>query len=247
MDTQKRHVGFITVMTLSALLFTLIFSSPVKALADDVTEKEITAKIPVAVEKVESDEAYTFKITGGESEYELIKEDTISLKSGEKGFFEISFDYPGTYSYTVSQVAGTDDKTTYDNTTYNVDIYVTESEDGALFAQPVCYVDGSDEKKAELTFKNVKEAVTPDDPDKDKDDDKDNDNDNDKNKDNNNNNGNNGNNGNKGNNGSNNGKAGNVSTGDTTNLPLWFGVIAICAALILGIVYKNKKEKREHH
>ena len=162
MHTEKRHVGFITILMLAAVLFAAALYNPLNVRAADTNEKAVTAKIPVLCEEVKSDETYTYKIDGEVSEFAKVSEETISLKSGEKGYFEISFNYPGTYSYTVSQIAGTDEKTTYDAATYNVDVYVTETDDGVLFAQPILYKSGSDEKKAELNFKNIRQVETPD-------------------------------------------------------------------------------------
>ena len=149
------------VMTMVMLFLTLMSAAvcnPVSVEASDTAEKTVTARIPVVCEKVDSEETFHYQLKGSPSQYEEIEQTELELKSGEKGYFQISYHYPGTYHYTVSQIAGTDKKTTYDNTEYQVDVYVTESENGELFAQPILYLKGEDEKKAELAFKNTRET-----------------------------------------------------------------------------------------
>ncbi len=129
-------------------------------------EKSVTAKIPVSCEAENTDEACTFIIEGKALEYATIKEDKLTLKGGEEGFFEVECIYPGTYSFTVSEVKGNDAKTTYDETKYSVDLWVTESEDGTLSVQPIVYKESQDAKSASCAFKNIKEtepATTKDD------------------------------------------------------------------------------------
>lgn len=123
----------------------------------DEPVKSVTAKIPVYCEESKSEETFTFKLEGELSEFAKIENEELKLKSGEKGYFEITFTYPGNYLYSAAQIAGSDSKTTYDNTTYQIDVYVTEAEDGTLSATPVLYKKGSDAKVAELNFKNIKE------------------------------------------------------------------------------------------
>ena len=149
------------VMTMVMLFLTLMSAAvcnPVSVEASDTAEKTVTARIPVVCEKVDSEETFRYQLKGSPSQYEEIEQTELELKGGEKGYFQISYHYPGTYYYTVSQIAGTDKKTTYDNTEYQVDVYVTESENGELFAQPILYLKGEDEKKAELAFKNTRET-----------------------------------------------------------------------------------------
>lgn len=148
-------------MTMVMLFLTLMSAAvcnPVSVEASDTAEKTVTARIPVVCEKVDSEETFRYQLKGSPSQYEEIEQTELELKGGEKGYFQISYHYPGTYYYTVSQIAGTDKKTTYDNTEYQVDVYVTESENGGLFAQPILYLKGEDEKKAELAFKNTRET-----------------------------------------------------------------------------------------
>ena len=60
----------------------------------------------------------------------------------------------------MSQEKGTDKKTTYDETVYKVDVYVTEDEDGRMSAEPVIYLNGSSGKKPSAGFINIKKLDT---------------------------------------------------------------------------------------
>ena len=52
---------------------------------------------------------------------------------GVKEFPEIVFPKVGIYEYTIHQEKGTHTRGTYDETVYNVTIFVTNTEDGGLY------------------------------------------------------------------------------------------------------------------
>ena len=159
MHDKKKNVIAITILVMTLLSAAVCNSISVEAA--EHTKKSVTVSIPVSCEKVDSEETFQYQIKGAPSEFEEIIQTELGLKSGEKGYFQISYSYPGTYYYTVSQIAGADKKTTYDSTEYQVDVCVIENEEGKLFAQPILYLQGSDEKKAELVFKNTREVEKP--------------------------------------------------------------------------------------
>ena len=147
-------VVFLCMMYLTALVI------PVKA-----EEKSVTVKIPVTCTGTNTTERFTIELEGGDSEYEQVQEKTLELSDGEEKQFVITYHYPGTYHYTVHQKAGTDEKTTYDDTTYQVDVYVTENEQGELGITPVAYVKGQTEKLGKLSYQNSREKPeTPEEP-----------------------------------------------------------------------------------
>ena len=128
-------------------------------------EKSVTVKIPVTCTGTNTTERFTVELEGGDSEYEQVQEKTLELSDGEEKQFVVTCHYPGTYHYTVRQKAGTDEKTTYDDTTYQVDVYVTENEQGALGVTPVAYVKGQTEKLEKLSYQNSREKPeTPGEP-----------------------------------------------------------------------------------
>lgn len=159
MHEKNKNVIAITILIMTLLSAAVCNSISVEAA--EHTEKSVTVSIPVSCEKVDSEETFQYQIKGAPSEFEEIIQTELGLKSGEKGYFQISYSYPGTYYYTVSQIAGADKKTTYDSTEYQVDVCVIENEEGKLFAQPILYLQGSDEKKAELVFKNTRKVEKP--------------------------------------------------------------------------------------
>jgi len=137
------------------LLLTLpvMFAGPMRAKA---AEKSVEVQIPVSCEAETDSESFTYELSGDLSEHAVVKADTLVLKNGEQGTFTITYDYPDTYHYTVSQRQGTEKRTIYDTTVYQVDVFVTEDADGVLHADPIAYVKGSTEKKAQLDFHNKK-------------------------------------------------------------------------------------------
>ncbi|MBR9945073.1 hypothetical protein KE530_01085 [Clostridiaceae bacterium Marseille-Q4145] len=122
----------------------------------EAAEKQVEVQIPVRCEAETDSESFTYELSGESSEHAVVKADTLILKNGERGTFTITFDYPDTYHYVVSQRQGTEEKTIYDSTVCQLDVFVTEDADGVLHAEPVAYVKGSTEKKAELCFRNQK-------------------------------------------------------------------------------------------
>lgn len=135
------------------LLLSVMLACPVRA---EAAEKRVEVQIPVRCEAETDSESFTCELSGESSEHAVVKTDTLILKNGEQGTFTITFDYPDTYHYTVSQRQGTEEKTIYDSTVYQVDVYVTEDAGSILHAEPVAYVKGSMEKKAQLDFHNKK-------------------------------------------------------------------------------------------
>ena len=118
----------------------------------------VTARIPVSCVAENTDEDFTYQITGESTEYEIIKNDSLVLGNGDTGVFEIDYTYPGTYSYEILQLSGNDDKTTYDTTVYDVDVFVTENEEGILSLEPIIYISGEADKKADCKFTNVRQS-----------------------------------------------------------------------------------------
>lgn len=128
--------------------------------AADNTDPAVTTEIPISCEGKDTTETFRYQLKGELSEFEQADTTELELKAGEKGKFSVTYTYPGTYHYTVSQVAGEDKYTTYDDTVFNVDVYVTENEEGILQADPVLYSQGDACKRVELIFKNTRKVPT---------------------------------------------------------------------------------------
>lgn len=122
----------------------------------------VKATIPVTCEASGSSETFTYiLISADKTGNETIKTSEIQLKDGEEGFFEIEYAaIPATYDYQIEQVKGSDANTTYDETIYDLKVYVVndseeESNQDVLYAEPVVFVNGSDKKCEKVAFKNT--------------------------------------------------------------------------------------------
>ena len=120
-------------------------------------ERTATAYIPVTCGDGWVKETRTYVLGYQDSEHQKITNTTLSLKGGESGKFEIVFDYPGAYHFTVTQKQGTDPETIYDDTVYSVDIYVSQDDSRAMHSEVVAYRFGSKEKTDKLEFRNMLE------------------------------------------------------------------------------------------
>lgn len=145
----------------SILFLSLTLGCPVDTDAAEPDQKAVAVQIPVSCEKTDTEEVFHYEIEGIQTAYEHPQVTKLDLRSEEKGEFWILYTYPGTYHYTVSQAKGTDAYTTYDDTIYKVDVYVTEQADGRLTAEPVLYREGANEKKEALTFTNIRKVPEP--------------------------------------------------------------------------------------
>lgn len=95
------------------------------------------------------DGAYSLTITGEDTE----------------NFPTITYDRVGIYTYTVYQVAGTNQKCTYDDTVYTLMVTISNKEDySGLEATAVLYPDSDGDKLPGAEFDNVYETVKPIDP-----------------------------------------------------------------------------------
>lgn len=153
----RKKLARIVCCIISLLLFAG-GSMSVEAEAADTSNPTVTATVPVSCEKADTAETFRYQLHGEMSGYEQIENTELELKAGEKGGFSVTYNYPGTYHYTISQTKGNDKYTTYDETVYTVDIYVTETEDGTLVADPVLYRQGDACKRAEARFKNIRKV-----------------------------------------------------------------------------------------
>ena len=126
---MKRIIGLMIGILLIAVPFTAIAEG----------YEPLTVKIPVR-----TNEKMTLSIKGdAEGEYEI---------SGQ-GEIEVTMDVPGTYRYELSQKKGTDPKTTYDSTVYEITVFVEDAE-GTLQAAVSADEQGKTEKPTELRFVN---------------------------------------------------------------------------------------------
>lgn len=150
MKLTAKHIRIVTCLVAMLILFGVL---PVCA-----AEPTVEVKIPVSCTGKNTNESFSYHLNAETKEFQKMAVDYLSMKNGETNSFSVLYTYPGTYHYTVTQSKGTDSKTTYDETVYTVDVYVTEDENGKMSAEPIIYLKGSNEKKQSASFTNTKEV-----------------------------------------------------------------------------------------
>ena len=138
------------------LCVTMLIPS-VNVYANGAGMKSVTAYIPVVcvcknAKNVDEDFIYTLKPAS--ATYQIVNTTELKLSGGKDGSFDVTYTYPGTYRYTVSQEAGKDSDITYDTVVYDAVVYVTEDSTGKLAAEVVAYKSGSNEKADKIVFNN---------------------------------------------------------------------------------------------
>ena len=102
---------------------------------------------------------FSFKLDDDNGDFESVETNNAT---GQVVFDKVTFQKPGTYHFTISEVAGDAEGVTYDKATYGVTVTVTDNLEGHLEAE-VSYDDG-----ATPVFKNTYEGpekpVAPTDP-----------------------------------------------------------------------------------
>lgn len=129
----------------------------VNVYANDAGTKSVTAHIPVVCvckNAKDADEDFIYTLKPASTKYQIVNTTELKLSGGKDGFFDVTYTYPGTYRYTVSQEAGKDSDITYDTVVYDAVVYVTEDSTGKLAAEVVAYKSGSNEKADKIVFNN---------------------------------------------------------------------------------------------
>lgn len=115
-----------------------------------IDAQSIKAIIPV---KVTGTDKVTIEITSDDdqaikalpkTQYEIVGE----------GNIEIDYSEPVDYTYTIKQVSKNDTNVTYDETLYDVNVFV-ENEDGNLISHVVVWKQGDTQKKEAVEYTNV--------------------------------------------------------------------------------------------
>lgn len=133
-----------------ALMLMALLCLPLPVYAKEETS---SAKIYISSEAENLDETFTY-VLDDDSGKEI---DRITIKSGKESYFTVIAVQPGTESYTVHQIPGTDKNATYDDTVYCVDVY-TVIENDTMRSEPVIYAKGTKDKSDKCRFINKKPA-----------------------------------------------------------------------------------------
>ncbi|NMA96178.1 MAG: LPXTG cell wall anchor domain-containing protein [Clostridiales bacterium] len=154
--------------TLLMLTLCLMLFKPM-AFAMDIKSSGIPIKVSLDGSPPEAEEVYEIVIRAGDLTYPMpddSEEGVFTMNiSGEdtKGLPEIKFTSLGVYKYTISQKAGTNELATYDDSIYDLVVYVTnkEAEQGFEITN-LLYRDGDTKKYDEIVFNNkYEELVEP--------------------------------------------------------------------------------------
>lgn len=144
---------------LKTSLLTLLVCSSSLLINIKAEEPTATISIPISCVGENTDETFTYKIVPNENNkaHYKIESDTLQLKNGAKGAFEVEVNRVGNYLFTIEQSKGSDSSTTYDTSSYlvNVDVYWEDEAETTLTGVVVAYKNDS-ETKSEIEFKNVK-------------------------------------------------------------------------------------------
>lgn len=100
------------------------------------------------------DASYVINIKPKSSDMPLPDKDTLIVDASEEGVFIVTITEPGTYEYQLYQVMGNKDKVQYDDSRYNVQLFVTTDDNGDLIYSVVASLADSDEKPSEIVFAN---------------------------------------------------------------------------------------------
>lgn len=145
-----------TLKIFSILIVFILFITPTYA------NEKASVKLPVRCSNG-ADEKLSYVLEDKESGK---VEQQIELSKGETGYFELSYDTPGNFYYTIKQISGKNSNVTYDKTIYDIKVFVAWDKNGNLYGEPIIFIDGKDSKYVECEFENkLIESQTPSTPD----------------------------------------------------------------------------------
>lgn len=153
-----------TIMAVMCLL-------PVAAFAAEVPQVSIPVTVSLSGTLPTPAEAFGVKLEADDKSFPMPEgaQDgvfTMAITGADTMQFPaISYAELGVYTYTVSQIAGSNKKCTYDDTVYSLTVYITNAEDGSgLEATAVLHPDQEGEKLSGALFQNVYETEKPVEP-----------------------------------------------------------------------------------
>lgn len=134
---------------LATICLLSILSFPVSA------SGTVEADIPVSCTAEGYGGSFQYSLSADTDIHQDIQKESMQLKDRESGMFTVAYDYPGTYHYEVSQASGTDPDVAYDTAVYDVDVYVTEDENGVMHTETVAYKNRAQEKSDGCRYVNT--------------------------------------------------------------------------------------------
>lgn len=150
---MKQKSGKKRITVFLCIMLVMVFSISVSAFA---AEYEVTAKLNLRQEisgTQKTEEIFTYRLDAQEDGIPMPKKQEITGTGAGDTFFEIQYQKVGVYKYTLRQIAGNTANWKYDETVYQVEVYVLRDEDTDELKPLVIYYD-EDGNKAEAVFHN---------------------------------------------------------------------------------------------
>ena len=143
---------FKCIMTSLLICFCSAIMSTIAVFAD----QKLTATIPV---ECTTDAIVEIKSLDGAPE---ASEKRLELTANKQKEFHIDLYDPGSYHYQVTQIKGSNSKITYDESVYDVILFVTSNEQGVMKSEVYAKVTNTTKKSGYVKFQNsVKSDPTP--------------------------------------------------------------------------------------
>lgn len=163
---MKRTSIMFTLAAIAMAMILLVFAPHAYAVTDSTVQIPVT--ISIDGDAPADSEDYLIQLVADNSEYPMPDNsvngvfkmtisgsDTVNLPS-------ITFDSIGVFTYTLSQLPGNHPLATYDDTVYNLVVYVTNATNGNGFENTVIlYRPGHDQKYSDVIFTNKYDLPPP--------------------------------------------------------------------------------------
>ncbi len=163
---MKKKVKNIAIMLTVLVIFLVIQTPPV--LAAEVPKTKVQFNVSLEGTLPTKAEEFTINLKADNIAYPMPEGSTdgvyTMIATGEEtnSFPIITFSRVGIYSYSIWQEEGNNVDCTYDNSIYNLTVYVTNKENGeGLEATSVLYKGNKAEKLDEASFHNIYKTITP--------------------------------------------------------------------------------------
>ena len=118
-----------------------------------------TIKVDIPVDGLEvygnNTHTYELKIESENESSPVPVSDILTIAEDSTGTFEIYLTEPGTYHYTIYEVAGSDTNIQYDSSRYNITVYTENNEDVGLSYTITACRSGADSKAESIAFQDI--------------------------------------------------------------------------------------------
>ena len=95
------------------------------------TQEQITVNIPVKLKitgNSQQNETFSFLLKQNDEQSPMPKISKVQITETKKDAFQIQYEKPGVYRYTISQVAGDGKNWIYDQSEYSLEVYIMRNE-----------------------------------------------------------------------------------------------------------------------